>query len=76
MRYYLVQAEPTARQLDAIKARFIHRRMSGMPGHVVGFDETAHATPRWLTAADVQILNVPGELARCHNCGALIEETT
>jgi hypothetical protein len=69
MRYFRQSEEPTREQLAQISSEV---RTLAIPNDAVYItvEDDDEELPNWLQAAEV--LNVPGEPARCRNCGALI----
>jgi hypothetical protein len=70
MRFFRVTEEPTAEQLARISGTMIEGRLAEAAGYFVSTEADMAELPEWLEATDE--ISVPGEPARCANCGELI----
>lgn len=72
MRVFVIRRKPTPTEVRPIEADVLDGRYINRPGEfLVAFDDR-HRPPRWLTDANPQELNVPGEKDRCPHCGELL----
>lgn len=69
MRYFLANKEPSKTEVSSVKATVLKGEVVGQVGkYFVVYDDSVYPNkPSFLSTATE--LNVPGEPARCWNCG-------